>query len=309
MKLKALVLLSATALALLGLGASPALAQVVIRGFSYNVSTSTYTAIDDPKAVRGTVVFGTNDSGQVVGGWYDASNNVHSFVMSGGVYTDLGLPIGPAGGGAGGVSINNAGQIVGQYGGADKRSHGFLYDGSTYTTIDNPNAPLTGEGTYLRAINNSGQIVGWYDSASGDLNLTSGPAPGPIYKAFIYSAGTFTPVAYPGANFTEPTDIDDAGNVIGFYTVGAVGGRFRLSGGVYTPIPNDPVGMNNAGQLVGESLLPSNCQSAAGAPICSYYAYIINGGALTTLSNPLATRGTVPMKISNSGQIVGYYYP
>ncbi len=291
--------------ALNSLWAPSAQAQLSVRGFVYDTASGIFTPIDDPNAVRGTMVWGINDSGTVIGSWLDASNNGHGFTMSGGVYTELN----EASGVPGGESINNSGEIAGVRGGADKRNHGFIYNGSTTTTFDEPNAPSIGEGTNFRAINNLGQVVGHYYPATGDLSLPSSPATGPIIQGFLYNAGIFTTIAYPGASITFPTDIDDNGNIIGSYYLGAGLYHFRLSSGVYTTIANDPIGMNNAGQLVGDSVIPSGCGSAAGAPTCSYYAYIINGATLTTISNPLATRGTVVMKINNNGKVVGYYYP
>jgi uncharacterized membrane protein len=51
-------------------------------GFIYNVTTGTYTEVDDPNAVgpAGTVINGINDKGQIVGFYTDANGNVDGFV-------------------------------------------------------------------------------------------------------------------------------------------------------------------------------------------------------------------------------------
>jgi hypothetical protein len=81
---------------------------------------------------------------------------------------------------------------------------GGLWDSSQaasydFTTINVPgSAP---NGTSAGGINNAGQIVGDYVG----------------YYGFLDTAGAFTTIYVPGANFTVATSINDAGQIVGEY--------------------------------------------------------------------------------------------
>jgi hypothetical protein len=97
---------------------------------------------------------GINDSGQIVGGYYDYKQENHGFLRDvDGTYTTLDVPRGTIYGASG---INNSGQIVGSY--IAIYDYGFLRDvDGTYTTLD-----VVGFDTFANGINDSGQIVGRY---------------------------------------------------------------------------------------------------------------------------------------------------
>jgi len=101
----------------------------------------TYTTLDDPLATNGTVAYGINGTGQIVGTYNDASSQ-HPFLYSAGTYTTLPDDPSASAGSTQPRDINDAGQIVGTYGvvlaGHGVADHGFLYSGGTYTTIDDP---------------------------------------------------------------------------------------------------------------------------------------------------------------------------
>jgi probable HAF family extracellular repeat protein len=79
----------------------------------------TFNTFDDPSALTGTTyAYGINDTGQIVGWYYDGSGNGgnHGFLLSGGTYTTLDYPgaISPHGTSATwAYGINDLGQIVG----------------------------------------------------------------------------------------------------------------------------------------------------------------------------------------------------
>jgi uncharacterized membrane protein len=109
----------------------------------------------------GTVAFGINDPGQVVGDYVDTKTVRHGFLLSQGVYTTLDFP---------GASltvaegINNAGVIVGVYLDAVGNQHGFVLSQDVYATVDVlPNSP----GTQVNSINAQGVIVGFYVDVNG----------------------------------------------------------------------------------------------------------------------------------------------
>jgi probable HAF family extracellular repeat protein len=80
-----------------------------------------FTTIDFPGA-ESTFAVGINDSGQIVGHYYDG-RFFHSFLYSAGSFTTIDIP-GPFSTDAWG--INHSGQIVGGYQDSHGRRHGFL---------------------------------------------------------------------------------------------------------------------------------------------------------------------------------------
>src|ERR1700688_2761629 len=88
------------------------------------MTTYTYTTLNDPLGVGpyGTVFYGINDAGQIVGDYCDGSV-AHGFLYSGGVYTTLNDPLGTT---TFAFGVNNVGQVVGKYSSASG-DHIFLY--------------------------------------------------------------------------------------------------------------------------------------------------------------------------------------
>jgi len=113
----------------------------------------TFNTFDDPAALPGTTyAYGINDTGQIVGWYYDGSGNGgdHGFLLSGGTYTTLDYPgaISPSHGTPAtfAYGINDLGQIVGTtwQGGTS-----FLFSDGTYTTsfAGFVSSPIPGMGT------------------------------------------------------------------------------------------------------------------------------------------------------------------
>lgn len=93
---------------------------------------------------------GINDSGQVVGVYFDAQPN--GFLDSNGVFSTVDVP------GASGTysyGINDSGQIVGRFLEGD-RFHGFLDTSGVFSSIDVPG----GRDTMANGINDEGEVVG-----------------------------------------------------------------------------------------------------------------------------------------------------
>jgi hypothetical protein len=112
-------------------------------GFIWRKGVFTTFNVPDDHPVLGTVAFGINDPGQIVGDYVDTSGNRHGFLLSEGVYTTLDPP-----GSTFTVAqgINNAGVIVGLYFDGAGNKHGFVLRGgargstrrSTYPTQRGP---------------------------------------------------------------------------------------------------------------------------------------------------------------------------
>jgi hypothetical protein len=132
-------------------------------GFTWRNGVYTNLLINVPgdHPVLGTVAFGINDRGQVVGDYVDAAlGNRHGFLLSYGVYTTLDVP--------GALltlaeGIDDEGVIVGLFIDAAGNEHGFILRRGVYATIDVPGAA----GTAIFSINAVGEIVGSYGDTSG----------------------------------------------------------------------------------------------------------------------------------------------
>ena len=164
---------------------------------------STYTPIDHPGAVApyGTVAWGINKAGNIVGGYWNGTKSV-GFSLLNGVYNDLNVPSSTY---TNALGINTAGQIVGWYGDANGNVNGYLYDNGTYTTVDYPGFP----NSYAEGINDKGQIVGGYGN------------PGPVawQHGFLYQNGQFTSFDVPFGPpvSTLPSNINNHGTIVGAY--------------------------------------------------------------------------------------------
>jgi hypothetical protein len=145
-----------------------------------------------------------NDRGDLVGddgnGGYIVVAGQQTYVLcDGAVFT---LP----------TQINAAGQVVG-LNVMDDHWEGFIAtldaDGQlACTAVVGPGAqpgddPSLG-GTVLLGNNERGQAVGAYSAADGK-------------HGFLYSEGAIHEVAVPGASYTQPSDIDDSGAILGHY--------------------------------------------------------------------------------------------
>ncbi len=210
-----------------------------------------------------TFAQGINDRGQITGYYWDAAGYERSFLYSSGVFTNIGTP------GYFAQGINNAGQIVGYYvqpGTGTDAAQGFLYNNGTITLTNVPGAATT----KFYGINNAGQIVGAASTTGGTF----------ANGGFLYSNGIFTPItASTTATATVPLGINDQGQIVGYYnnpsppnggpaSVGPNG--FLDTNGVFTTIDvpnaywNEATGINNAGQVVGQSSDYYNVQGGHG---------------------------------------------
>jgi uncharacterized membrane protein len=139
-------------------------------GFIWRKGTFTTFNAPNDHPLFGTVAFGINDIGQVVGNFVDIKGNNahrHGFVRSSdGVFTTLDVTdmdfTSPQG-------INNAGQIVGFYANnADPLFlfHGFVVSNGDFATGDFATVDVPGaRETQIFSINAKGEIVGKYVDA------------------------------------------------------------------------------------------------------------------------------------------------
>ena len=134
------------------------------------------------------------------------------------------------------LGISNAGEAVGFYVDAAGNSHGYLYNIAThrFVAIKMPgSASVTGAG-----INNKNAVVGFFNQAAG------------MVKAFYITQGTQSRVrviAFPGADLTQAFGVNDHGEVVGAYTIGAQTFGFTWTVKGHFRKVNDPQGKGTHG--------------------------------------------------------------
>jgi probable HAF family extracellular repeat protein len=149
-------------------------------------------------------------------------------------------------------------------------------------------------------INDSGVIVG----VAGN----QGPSQGFVYRDGIYTLFN-DPSAGTGANqYTDPTAINDLGDITGIYFGGdGIGHAFLYSGSTFETLSNpsgysafQPNGINNAGVIVG---VAGNQAPSQG--------FIYSNGVYTAFNDPSAGskpgQYTLPTAVNDSGDITGIY--
>jgi PEP-CTERM motif len=206
------------------------------------------------------------------------------------------------------VGINNTGATVGFYIDAAGNNHGFIFEGGTYTTVDNPLTGGSPSVNQLLGINDKSVAAGFYTGGNGANQ-------GELVSLSTPAVPVFSPVTVPatfGATSTTATDVNNAGDVSGFFTNGAgdtVG--FLWVGTTFVPLnfgadtSTMAFGLNNNDQVVGAYV------DAAGT-----HGFVFNWvtDALTTINDPNAdgttsfgVEGTLVNGINDKGQLVGFY--
>jgi len=123
-------------------------------GFVWNGAF--FVSLQDPLAGNnGTAATGVNDSGQVVGYYFDASNQAHGFLYSGGAYTTIDI-------GAHGTfvtGINDSGQMVGYFQDFFNHYHSFV---ASFQPNPAPSGGTTAA-MILRGSDSSASVAGQYE--------------------------------------------------------------------------------------------------------------------------------------------------
>jgi uncharacterized membrane protein len=248
-----------------------------------------YTALNFP-GVQNTLAYGINDSGEIVGYYWDPSTTSggdRGFTYDAGVWTTQYVPSSFS---TDIYGINNSATLVGSY------------NDSTFTVVKGiviANGQLTlvaPPGTTQSedyGLNNAGDVVG---STFAGTTATG----------FFDVGGSFTTIAFPDAVGTFPHGINDNGSIVGFYrTVNDTYGGFLDS----TSCPECfvPVGLNGAYSTFAYGINNSNLivgvtEDASG----NKQGFLLDGTTYTLLDFPGAVN-TYAAGVNDRDQIVGWY--
>ena len=123
---------------------------------------------------------------------------------------------------------------------------------------------------------------------------------------FVYDGGTFTDIAVPGSTYTNPSGINNAGQIVGYYQGGPspYADGFVYNSGSYATL-DVPGGdstylnsINTSGQIVANAYALPNL------------SYLYSGGSFNVINNVpgvVSPNYTLATGINDSGQIVGSY--
>lgn len=190
-----------------GSAANPAVTNTPPQVFLY--SGGVMTNLDGRTSTYGELGskgYDINDSGQIVGymsvGPFSANYN-HAFLYSGGVMTDIGTLTGDPTLQSIAYAINNSGQIVGcgntvpppHYG------HPFLYENGVWTDLG---LPPGADYACATGINDDGVIVGYWGAGNGPLH------------GFVYNDGVMAVLGTLGGVYSQPTGINNDGDIGGW---------------------------------------------------------------------------------------------
>ncbi len=276
-----------------------------------------YTSLDVPGATT-TIATQLDNAGQIIGRYNDAAGS-HSFLYQNGNYAEIAVP-GAAFTTA--LQTSGAGKILAEY--FDSNGlHPFIDDNGSYTALSVPGATSTivrtssaVGGNALSAINDADQVIGTYVDAAGG-------------HSFLYSDGSYATLAVPGASSTVATQINNAGQVLGTYTMLSDSGpsstrSFVYSDGAYTLIAVPGATTTTAGQINDAGQIAGTYSDQTGNHLFldtgGTYATIDPppgpppaDGGLFALSVPPAPLVPFPLSVSftqlsNAGDVLGTYY-
>jgi hypothetical protein len=246
----------------------------------------TYDIYDVPESSQNWL-WGVNDAGQFVGGYYEGGPPPTAF------YTRpdssrqmLSHPFGTR---IFAYDINNNGIVVGQT--YFTPNSGFMVDTNTnsWTSLNVPGA-ASGQ-TIAYGINDTNTVVGSWQDGAGN------------YRGFTYSGGTYSAFDVPGAYITDPYSINNAGQITGLY-IEAPGGpwkSFLYDSGTFTEIKvpganmNWARGINDHGHIVGMYAAESGE---------TWHNFVYTGADYLTFDLEDVVSGS-PLGINNAGLIVG----
>ena len=228
-----------------------------------------------------------------------------------------------------GTAINTSGDVAGMYSNSVGAVHGFVRTaGRVFTNFDAPGAgasPPTGkvQGTIPTAIDTTGNVTGVYIDANN------------AYHGFLRTAdGTITEFDAPGASSaanrgTSPMAMNDAGEIVGFYTTGDLNsnsvyhGFVRAANGAIATIDapgagsgESPIGrkqgtspsaINASGEIAGTYVDSNNNRHGFVLSTSGTFTSFDPPGSTTSTGSGGGMSGTGVTGIDTAGDVVGGY--
>ena len=207
-------------------------------------------ATPGPFSIYGSVAYGVDNTGRVVGWSQTSTRATHAFLWEQGTMTDLGTL-----GGAASVAyaISSSGIVVGSSLTAGGEEHAFMWRNGVMADL----GTLGGAKSIAYAVNPSGDIVGSSTTPAGEEHAVLWPK-----GAGIVDLGTL------GRASSVATGINPSGQIVGYFTGAPSSGAFVWQKGVMSELPGvlrevpgfvgegvpHAYGINAAGEVVGDGV-------------------------------------------------------
>ena len=272
-----------------------------------------YTTLVVPGSWESTA-YSINNSGQIAGSYtVGATSGRAGFIYSGGVYSTLAFPSASS---TEAMGINDVGDVVGYYYLQGGLAEGFIYSNGSFTTFNYPGAQLT----LAYSVNNNRQIVGLAQDATRDiyylysagafsilatypLGSTGGSGVMAGINGLGKTVGPFTGLVIPGNYPGHAANLNDSGDVVGWYQTSKEHGFLDHGGTFYAvDVPGTfsytlAEGINNSGDIVG-------FYNGTGACIVEC-GFLLTGRPLTEITGPNAPEPhTLLLLVSGAGLIL-----
>jgi len=257
--------------------------RAMARGPSLPAASAQFRTVDVPGAA-GTAVVGVNSWGMLAGAWSDTPDlSGDSF---GFIEFPWGQPITFNYPGSTGVTvpqaINDLGTTVGYYTDSSGLSQGWVRSlAGDFTQLKDPAASCGCTAAF--GINDRGVIVGTYANPSNPS----------ASHGFVYDHGTFTTLDYPGASSTSPSNINNAGAIVGGYTdaSGVIHG-FLYKHGTFTTIDAPGAGTTSGEGSAAQSISSNGVIDGYILNGSGFFGWLLRGGEFSQLNDPNAVPGT-----------------
>ncbi len=211
--------------------------------------SGTFTTLNSVNAVPGSMAFGINSAGDVVG----AQNGAAFFLPPGGPVQTLASATPPSAA----FGINDNGNIVGQFtsGAATPGFYIANNAGQNFVTVNAPSGPNT---VNAQGVNNNGLIMGFYVGTDGQdhgFMAPVGTAVGGMLTGTPITDPIIPPVSgEPGATFvfSQILGINDNGLAVGYYgdsTTSQHGFFYDTHTGQYTFLDDPFEGFSNGVEI------------------------------------------------------------
>jgi YVTN family beta-propeller protein len=218
-------------------------------GHGFLLSDGTYTSITDPAfACCATYLSAFTDTGVAIGVGTDANGDQHGFELVNGTFTTLDFPdsnftelLG--------IPFQSS-TIVGVYSSSFPNGplQGLTYSNGQFGTFDVTGATTT----VLNGISDGGQVLGSYSSPGvNHAFLTTCTS----QSGSVVCSQNLTIVDFPGSTLTEPSNLNDSGQVVGAYVdANNVTHGYLMTGGPFAYVAN--INSNTVSVIDIQSTLP-----------------------------------------------------